>query len=137
MGPADPRLGARPADLDDVNHQGESNIHNIGVVQRLFNLGELLAGLYGAAAPAPVGGARGPGPPRALARSAARAAALPRRPVLPAVRLPAIRLVLLPDVGERIVELGEVPELTFYVGLLVMGIVTARGRSARRRSLEA
>ena len=38
----------------------------------------------------------------------------------------AIRLVLLPDAGERIVELGEVPELTFYVGILVMGIVTAR-----------
>jgi hypothetical protein len=38
----------------------------------------------------------------------------------------AIRLVILQDAGERIVELGEVPELAFYVGALVMGVVTAR-----------
>ena len=38
----------------------------------------------------------------------------------------AIRLTLLPDVGERIVELGEVPELTFYIGVMIMGLVTAR-----------
>ena len=35
------------------------------------------------------------------------------------------RLVILPNAGERIVLLGEVPELTFYVGVLAMGLVTA------------
>ena len=36
----------------------------------------------------------------------------------------AIRLVFLPDAGDRITELGEVPELTFYLGVMVMGIAT-------------
>ncbi len=41
-----------------------------------------------------------------------------------------MRLTVLPQVGERIVELGEVAELAFYVGVLVMGVVTARALRA-------
>ncbi len=124
-----------PAVLEDVNHQGEANIHNIGVVQRLFNLGELVAGLYGAAVPVLW----------AVPRIQARLAGLDPIVVPPLCTvalfvLPfayrTIRLILLPDVGERGVELGEVPELTFYVGVLVVGIATARVLG-RRRSLEA
>ena len=124
-----------PAALEDVNHQGEANIHNIGVVQRAFNLGELAAGLYGAALAILW----------AVPRIRARLARLD--PILvPPLCLVAlfvlpfvyrsIRLILLPDVGERGVELGEVPELTFYVGLLVVGIATAR-ILGKRRSLES
>ena len=50
----------------------------------------------------------------------------------------AIRFVFLPDAGDRITELGEVPELTFYLGVMVMGIATtgvwAGARAARRRA---
>jgi len=124
-----------PVALEDVNHQGESNIHNIGVVQKAFNLGELFAGLYGAALPILW----------AVPRIRARLARLD--PILvPPLCLVAlfvlpfiyrsIRLILLPDVGERGVELGEVPELTFYVGVLVVGIATARVLG-KRRSLES
>ena len=40
-----------PDALNDINHQGETNIHNISSLQRVFNLGELLVGLYGFAIP--------------------------------------------------------------------------------------
>src|SRR5439155_11526423 len=40
-----------PDALKDINHQGESNIHNISSLQRVFNLGEMLVGLYGFAVP--------------------------------------------------------------------------------------
>ncbi len=125
---------ATPAVLKDVNHQGESNIHNIGIVQTAFNLGELLAGLYGLALPILW----------AVPRIRAHLGRLDPLLVPPLCLvalffLPfayrTIRLVFLPNVGERIVEIGEVPELTFYVGVLVMGIVTARILGSRR-SLE-
>ncbi len=40
-----------PSALAGVNHQGELNIHNIGVIQRAFNLFEVGAGLYGMTVP--------------------------------------------------------------------------------------
>ncbi len=117
---------ATPGQLDTINHQGESNLHNISAVQRLFNLGELLAGLYGLLLPLlwlmPAVRAR-------IARWL-DPLLVPPLCLIALFFLPfayrTIRLVLLPDAGERIVELGEVPELAFYVGTLVMGIVTAR-----------
>jgi hypothetical protein len=124
-----------PVVLEEANHQGEANIHNIGVVQRLFNLGELVAGLYGAALPILW----------AVPRIRARLTGLDSILVPPICLvtlfvLPfayrTIRLILLPEVGERATELGEVPELTFYVGVLVVGIATARVLG-RRRSLES
>jgi len=124
-----------PAILEDVNHQGEANIHNIGAVQRLFNLGELVAGLYGFALPILWAA------PRVRARLTRLDPILvPPICTVALFVLPfayrTIRLILLPDVGERGVELGEVPELTFYVGILVVGIATARVLGLRR-SLES
>ncbi len=120
-----------PAALEDVNHQGESNIHNIGIVQKAFNLGEMLAGLYGFVLPILW----------LMPRVRARLGRLDPLLVPPICLvalffLPfayrAIRLVFLPNVGERLVELGEVPELTFYVGILVMGVAIARVLGSKR-----
>jgi hypothetical protein len=119
-----------PAVLEDVNHQDELNIHDIGLFQKLFNLGELLAGLYGLALPVLW----------AMPRVRARLGRLD--PLLvPPICLVAlfllpfvyrtIRLVFLPNVGERLVLLGEVPELAFYIGVLVVGIATARVLGSR------
>jgi hypothetical protein len=117
---------ATPAALDTINHQGESNLHNISSIQRLFNLGEMAAGLYGLAVPLLWLSSR----IRARAERWVDPIVIPPICLAAAFCLPfvyrAIRLVILPDPGERIVELGEVPELTFYVGTLVTGAVTAR-----------
>ena len=115
-----------PEALEDINHQAESNLHNISAFQRLFNLGEGLAGLYGLAIPLLWQWSRF----RSRAERWLDPLLVPPLCLVVLFFLPfayrAIRLTLLPDVGERIVELGEVPELTFYVGVMIMGLVTAR-----------
>jgi hypothetical protein len=117
---------ATPEALEPINHQGEANIHNISVVQRAFNIGEMLVGLYGLVLPIAWSS------PSIRARVGRRLDSLLVPPLCLVVvfLLPfayrVIRLIALPDVGERIVELGEVPELTLYVGTLTMGVVTAR-----------
>ena len=40
-----------PDSLDAINHQGETNVHNIRLVQRLFGFVVLLGSAYGVAAP--------------------------------------------------------------------------------------
>ena len=117
---------ATPAALEEINHQAESNLHNISAVQRLFNLGEALAGLYGLAIPLLWQWSRF----RSRAERWLDPLLVPPLCLVVLFFLPfayrAIRLTLLPDVGERIVELGEVPELTFYLAVMIMGLVTAR-----------
>jgi hypothetical protein len=115
-----------PEALDTINHAGETNIHNISAIQRLFNLGELLAGLYGLAVPLLW----------LVPRIRARVGRWMDPLLIPPVCLAAAfllpflyrlgRLIVLPTAGERIVELGEVPELTFYLGVLVTGLTTTR-----------
>lgn len=125
---------ATPEALEDINHQAESNLHNISAVQRLFNLGEMFAGLYGLLLPLLWLSASF----RSRTKRWLDPLLIPPLCLVALFFLPfayrAVRLVFLPDVGERIVELGEIPELTFYTGVMVMGIVTARalGRSPDR-----
>lgn len=115
-----------PEPLEPVNQQGESNLHNIVGVQRLFNLGEMLAGLYGLAIPI-VWQARSV---RTRLGRWLDSLLVPPLCLTALFFLPfayrAVRFTLLPHAGERTVELGEVAELAFYVGVLVMGVVTAR-----------
>ena len=40
-----------PDSLDAINHQGETNVHNIRLVQRVFSFAVLLGSAYGVAAP--------------------------------------------------------------------------------------
>ena len=115
-----------PDALDTINHQGETNVHNISGVQRLFNLGELLAGLYGVLAPLLY----------AVSSIRQRLAGRLDRLLVPPLCLGtlfllpfayrAVRAVFVPDAGERITEFGELPELTLYVGILITGILIAR-----------
>ena len=115
-----------PEALEPINHQGESNVHNISIVQHGFNVGELLAGLYGLLVPI-------------LWLSSSVRSRLGRwlDPLLvPPLCLVALfflpfayrtlRYIFLPDAGQRITELGEIPELAFYLAVLVMGLVTVR-----------
>ena len=117
---------ATPAALEPINHQGESNIHNISIVQHAFNVGELLAGLYGLLIPLVW-----------LSTTARNRLGrwidpllVPPLCLLALFFLPfayrALRYLFLIDAGQRITELGEVPELAFYLAVFVMGIVTFR-----------
>jgi hypothetical protein len=117
---------ATPEALETVNKQGESNIHNISIVQHAFNVGELLAGLYGLIIPIAW-----------LSSSVRRGLGRWLDPMLvPPICLIALfflpfayrtaRYLLFPFPGQRIVELGEIPELAFYLAVLVMGVVTVR-----------
>jgi hypothetical protein len=125
---------ATPEALTGINHQGETNIHNSTGLQRVFNIGELLVGLYGFAVPL-----------LWASRTARERLRLGRlgldRLLIPPLCLGVVffmpfayrsfRAVLLPTAGERITEFGELPELTLYVGILVTGLVILRAlRSA-------
>ena len=115
-----------PDALEEINHQGETNINNITIVQRLFNIAALLAGAYGFFLPVlwlvasirePLG--------RVVDRLLVPPLAFGSLFFLPfAYR--AFRALLLPEAGNRITEYGEWPELTLYVGILLMGIVIWR-----------
>jgi hypothetical protein len=120
-----------PDALKEINHQGETNIHNISALQRLFNVGEMIVGLYGFTLPL-------------LWRTRrfrdwfARLDPLliPPLSLVSLFFLPfayrAFRAIVLPEAGERITEFGELPELTLYIAILVTGIVIVRslGRQA-------
>lgn len=122
-----------PTDLDNLNHQGETNIHNIGPVQRVFNLAGLTAGLYGVAAPLIwASGLR----PRRI-RAADRFLLIPPVCLITFFLLPfayrLVRLVLLPEAGRRITTYGELPELTLYSGAMVFAFLAVRVASEARR----
>jgi hypothetical protein len=117
---------ATPEVLEPINHQGESNIHNISIVQHAFNVGELVAGLYGLIIPIAW-----------LSSSVRRGLGRWLDPILvPPICLVALfflpfayrtaRYLLFPFPGQRIVELGEIPEFAFYLAVLLMGVVTVR-----------
>ena len=110
-----------PDALKDINHQGETNIHNISSVQRLFNLGEMLVGLYGFGGPDPRRGLAGLGRTLRLDRLLVPPLCLATLFVLP-FGYRAIRAVFVPEAGERITEFGELPELTLYLGILICGV---------------
>ena len=119
-----------PEELDEVNHQGETNLHNITAVpvQKTFNLLQLLAGFYGSVFAIAV---------RARWRSRPFGVDL----LLPALVLaPAfllmflyrlLRLTVLTDTRFVLVKFGELPELTFAAGLAGFAFIAMRrSRSA-------
>jgi hypothetical protein len=126
-----------PGALSDINHQGETNFHNISSLQRLFNFGELLVGLYGFGVPLLWASRR--------VRDRLRLDRLHVDPLLiPPLCLGtlfflpfayrAFRAIFLPEAGERITEFGEFPELTLDVGVMIVGLVILR---AQRRQVSA
>jgi hypothetical protein len=115
-----------PTALEDVNHQGEANIHNILPIQRAFNYGELLVGLVGFVLPLLWLSAEF----RDRARRWLDPLLVPPLCTITLFFLPfayrSVRATVLQDAGERITEFGEWPELTFYVGVLVCGWLILR-----------
>lgn len=114
-----------PASLASVNHQGETNLHNITAipVQKTFNLLQLAAGLYGSVF------------------AVACRAVLRRRPFLVDLLLPALflapcfflmfayrfaRLTVLTEMRFVLVKVGELPELTLALGLAGFAFVAMR-----------
>jgi hypothetical protein len=133
-------LGLETPDvLKDINHQGETNVHNISSLQRVFNLGELLVGLYGFAIPV-IWASRAVRDRLRLDRLRLDRVPIPPLCLGSLFFLPfayrAVRAIFIPEAGERITEFGELPELTLYVGILIMGILIVRalGRDASARS---
>jgi hypothetical protein len=120
---------ATPAALDQINHQGETNIHNISSLQAAFNGGELVAGLYGFAIPLLWAG-RTVRERLEVARRGLDPLLVPPLCLATLFFLPfayrTVRAVALPTAGERITEFGELPELTLYVGILITGLVILR-----------
>jgi hypothetical protein len=129
--------GQRFLDLDtpevllDRNHQEESNVHNIRVVQDTINVGFMLVGLYGSV----------------VAVALRRRLAVARRPrwfdlVVPPMLLAsaflvvfaykALRLVALQSPRFTIVKYGEYVELLTAVSLASFALLTARRIGVRR-----
>lgn len=115
-----------PEQLEVINRQGETNVHNIGILQRTFWVAELLAGAYGVAVPVAMSvGAVG-------ARHRARLdwRLVPPLALISLFLLPvayrALRLVFLPKSGAVVTTFGELPEFTLYAALAVFGWLSLR-----------
>ncbi len=120
-----------PESLSAVNHQDETNLHNITAVpvQKAFNIAQLLAGAYGG-----------------LLAVVLRVR-WHRRPVLVDLLLPALclapaflllfgyrflRLTLVTDMRFVLVKYGELPELAFAFALAVFALSILRQADALR-----
>ena len=116
---------ATPEGLEEVNDQGETNVHNIGIVVKVFNL--VVVAICVAAVVAPI--LRWTGW-RERARSVADYALIPPLALIPAFLFPfahrVVRLGLLPDVGARATKYAEFAEVSFYFGLFVFALLLRR-----------
>ena len=114
-----------PAELEAVNNQGESNLHNVGSVLKIFNL--VILGICLAAMVGPV--VRWTAW-RARPRSVAGYALIPPLAVIPffgfefAYR--TIRLLFLPAPRYTLTKYSEFAELSFYLGLVVFAWLLLR-----------
>ncbi len=114
-----------PGALDDINNQGETNIHNIGSLLKIFNV--VIMGVAFVAALLPL-----------LrwsiwkdrARSIAGYALIPPLVLIPAFGMEfayrAIRYLFLPTPRYTLTKLSEVAELSFYFALFVFGVLAWR-----------
>jgi hypothetical protein len=105
-----------PSVLEDVNRQGETNVHNIGSVLALFNLGIMAASIGAIVLPFLRWTVW-----RDRARSVAGYVLIPPFALGTAFAIPlvyrVVRLVFLPDAGARVTKFQEYAELCFYLGL--------------------
>lgn len=113
---------ATPAGLAEINDQGETNLHNIGIVVKVFNL--VVLAICAAAIALPIlrwTGWRG------TARTVAGYALVPPLALIPAFAFPflhrVVRLAFLPDVGARATKFAEYAEASFYFGLVVFALL--------------
>ena len=120
-----------PESLATINHQVETNVHNIRTVQRIFGFVVLFGGMYGALVPL-------------LGLVWRRLGALPTAPLLipPLCAVPAflmpfgyrlVRVLLLPTPNVLVVKYGEAPELCLYIGMAVFAYLNMRWLSQPAR----
>lgn len=114
-----------PEGLEDINNQGESNIHNIGSTLKLLNL--IVMAVAAGALLLPL--ARWT-VWRDRARTLPGYLFVPPLALLPAFAFPfayrAIRLVFLPEPRFVISKYAEIAELSFYFGLAMFAVLTFR-----------
>jgi hypothetical protein len=120
---------ATPAQLAELNKQGETNIHNIGVTLRVFNL--VMMGLALIAVIVPIWWRRSAGDRRrTLVESLLVPPLFVASGFLFAFTYRLVRLTLIPEGGFVITHYQEVAELTFYFAAFVfLGLGYRRVRS--------
>ena len=131
--------------MGSINHQNETNLHNIRPIQRAFALAEMLVGLYGLVVPVLWASER----TRILRERLA--GVVDARLLVPPLALTALfglafayrsfRFIFMPEAGQRITTFGELPELALYFAALMVGIVALReveraARSVRHSALQ-
>jgi hypothetical protein len=114
-----------PGALEDINNQGETNIHNIGSLLKIFNLVIMVVAFIAALLPL-VRWTRW----KDRARSIAGYALIPPAALIPAFGMEfayrAIRLLFLPTPRYTLTKLSEIAELSFYFALVVFGVLAWR-----------
>ncbi len=114
-----------PGALEDINNQGETNIHNIGPLLKILNLIIMAVAFVAAGLPLLRWSSW-----RDRARSLAGYALIPPAALIPAFGMEfsyrAVRLLVLPTPRYTITKLAEIGELSFYFGLLAFGLLAWR-----------
>jgi len=114
-----------PDTLDAVNHQGETNVHNIRTVQTLFGFVVLFGGMYGTLAPLVAAKFLG-----GRLRSSLNFLLVPPLFLVPSFMMPfgyrLFRLLIWPDTDFTVVKFGEAPELCLYFGLMMFAYLNMR-----------
>jgi hypothetical protein len=114
-----------PGALEDINNQGETNIHNIGSILKIFNLVIMIVAFVAALLPIVRWTSW-----RARARSIAGYALIPPAALIPAFGMEfayrAIRYLFLPAPRYTLTKLSEIAELSFYFALFVFGVLAWR-----------
>jgi cbb3-type cytochrome oxidase subunit 3 len=113
-----------PESVREINHQGETTIHNIGGLQTAFNVALLIAGLYGLA----VSWLAGTG--RLQRWREFRVLAVPplflSSAFLVLFGYKALRFTLFQEPRYPVVRAGELPELCLPAALVVMMLLVRR-----------
>jgi len=125
-----------PDTLDAINHQGETNVHNIRWVQTALGYVLLLGAAYGTIAP--IAGTRLWGRP---ARPALSFLFIPPLCAVAAFLMPfgyrLFRVLIWPGTDFMVVKFGEAPELCLYFGLLVFAWANLRRLRVTRQETVA
>jgi hypothetical protein len=116
---------ATPESIAAINKQEETNIHNVGLVLRVFNAATLTIALLAIVLPI----ARWAIWPN-WKRSAVAFALVPPLALAPAFALAfayrAMRFVIVPEAGFSLTKYQEATELAFYLALLSFGLLLVR-----------
>jgi hypothetical protein len=114
-----------PGALEDINNQGETNIHNIGSLLKIFNVVIMTVAFVAAALPVLRWTVW-----RERARSIAGYALIPPAALIPAFGMEfgyrAIRYLFLPTPRYTVTKLSEIAELSIYFALFVFGVLAFR-----------